>query len=787
MNQPASCSRLRRSSAGIAALLATLGTSIAAPVAMTGAGSYTENFDTLPQAPTATNVAVAWTNDTNLSGWYAENSGAALVNIVAGNGSSNSGQFYAYGTAASAERAMGTLGSGTPANAAFGVLLQNTSAGTLVIDSIAYTGEQWRNGGNVTAQKLTFSYQKSGSPITSLSPVNALPGGWTAISALDFTSPIATATAAALDGNDSANQAAISTTPSLSVAAGEYVFLRWHDPNDAGNDHGLGIDNLTISWSASGTPSLTVGATPTNFSENAGATASVGTVSIPTALGSDLTVNLSSSDTTEATVPASVTITTGNTSANFDIAAVDDFLADGNQSATITATASGYLDGQVGLTIEEDSDAPINVSVLPSSFSESSPGPVTGTVTVAEAVLSDLTVNLSSGDVSEATVPPTVTITTGNTFAEFPVTPVDDTDVDGTRNVTIFASATGYTNGSVQIQVTDDGDLPPAPTIPVNGIAFTGYNADGDDNVAFVALVPIAEGDVIIFTDNEWNGSDLGSGGGFVDTNEGTLTWTAPVGGIAEGTVVTLDNVSLGTRTASVGTLTGSNFALAAGGDTIYAIQGAVLSPTRVLAAISANTDVITGTGLTDHVVLATGTDIGAYNGSRSSQTTYANYLSLIHDEATNWITQDTGSNDGIDTVAPDVPFDTTVFTLSTGSNYSSWASTNSTAQTIDLDHDGDGVSNGVEYFLGGNTNTTGFTATPGVVNTAGTLSVTWTKAADYVGVYGTDFVVETSSTLSGAWTTETLGVNVVITGNDVKYTFPAGTKNFARLKVTGP
>ncbi len=121
------------------------------------------------------------------------------------------------------------------------------------------------------------------------------------------------------------------------------------------------------------------------------------------------------------------------------------------------------------------------------------------------------------------------------------------------------------------------------------------------------------------------------------------------------------------------------------------------------------------------------------------------------------------------------------------GSAYSSWASTNSTTQTSDLDHDGDGVSNGVEYFLGGNTNTTGFTATPGVVNTAGTLSVTWVKAADYTGIYGTDFVVETSNTLSGAWTTETLGVNVVITGNDVKYTFPAGTKNFARLKVTGP
>ena len=96
-------------------------------------------------------------------------------------------------------------------------------------------------------------------------------------------------------------------------------------------------------------------------------------------------------------------------------------------------------------------------------------------------------------------------------------------------------------------------------------------------------------------------------------------------------------------------------------------------------------------------------------------------------------------------------------------------------------------MKNGVEYFLGGSANTTGFTSLPGVTNTAGTLSVTWTKSATYTGSYPTDFVVETSPTLSGVWTTETLGVNVTITGDNVKYTFPSGTKNFVRLKVTGP
>ena len=57
----------------------------------------------------------------------------------------------------------------------------------------------------------------------------------------------------------------------------------------------------------------------------------------------------------------------------------------------------------------------------------------------------------------------------------------------------------------------------------------------------------------------------------------------------------------------------------------------------------------------------------------------------------------------------------------------------------------------------------------------AGVLSVTWPKAASYTGTYGTDFVVETSDTLSGTWTPETLGGSVIITGNSVKFTFPAG------------
>ncbi len=116
---------------------------------------------------------------------------------------------------------------------------------------------------------------------------------------------------------------------------------------------------------------------------------------------------------------------------------------------------------------------------------------------------------------------------------------------------------------------------------------------------------------------------------------------------------------------------------------------------------------------------------------------------------------------------------------------FTTWQSLNGTSGSITADHDNDGVPDGIEYFLGGTSNTTGQTVLPGITNTSGTLSITWTKSATYLGVYGTDFVIETSTSLTGAWTTESLGGNVAITGNNVTYTFPAaGTRRFVRLKV---
>lgn len=155
------------------------------------------------------------------------------------------------------------------------------------------------------------------------------------------------------------------------------------------------------------------------------------------------------------------------------------------------------------------------------------------------------------------------------------------------------------------------------------------------------------------------------------------------------------------------------------------------------------------------------------------------------------WNTQANGSGTTYqsgDTFA--ISADTTLYAKWTAPGYASWQTLNgATGQGLNLDHDNDGVSNGIEYFIGGpNGNTTGFTALPGVTNEGGgMLSVTYIHAADYLGIYGTDYVVEVSDTL-GSWIPAPTGVTFPVSpANSVKYTFPAGARNFARLNVTGP
>jgi autotransporter-associated beta strand protein len=246
---------------------AILATTIAALCTMPGRGQFeittatgntSQNFDTLANTGTTnpfTNDTTLTPGDSTLDGWslFGFTGAGSMVGPVAtyraDTGSSTNGAVYSYGPSGGSDRALGGIGSNalSSTGAAGGIsyyftfAATNNSTATLTSFTLQYDGEQWRNGGNATPQSMTVQYGFGAS--FDLVVWNT-PGG-----SFDWTSPVASATAAAVDGNTTGLVAGRGgTINGLDWATGQTLWLRWIDVNDAGNDHGLALDNFAFSW-----------------------------------------------------------------------------------------------------------------------------------------------------------------------------------------------------------------------------------------------------------------------------------------------------------------------------------------------------------------------------------------------------------------------------------------------------------------------------------------------------------------------------------------------------------
>jgi hypothetical protein len=232
----------------------------------------------------------------------------------------------------------------------------------------------------------------------------------------------------------------------------------------------VGINAVTV---VKALGSLSVSVNPNSFSEAAGANAATGTVTRTGDMTNALTVNLSSNDATEATVPPGVIIPAGQASATFPVTAVNDSLVDGTQSVTISASGPGFGSATTGVSVTDDDVAPtLTVTVNPSTFSEAAGSHAAqGTVTRSGSLSGNKVVTLSSSDTTEARVPATVTIPSGQASVTFWVSAVNDAIQDGPQPVTISAAASGLTAGSTVVTVTDN-DGPLALGLTVTPAAF---------------------------------------------------------------------------------------------------------------------------------------------------------------------------------------------------------------------------------------------------------------------------------------------------------------------------
>ena len=194
----------------------------------------------------------------------------------------------------------------------------------------------------------------------------------------------------------------------------------------------------------------------------------------------------------------------------------------------------------------------------------------------------------------------------------------------------------------------------PAMALSAGDLAFTSFNS-AEDGWSMVALNDIAANSTLFFSDNEWNGSAIGSGGAF-NTGESFSQWVTGAALINAGTVIRFSKIESATLlAASVGTFSRAtvalniNWGISQTADTVYAFEGTSASaPTVFIAAVTnqaggafsnAVQGVLTNTGLVagaTAIALPGATVFSQYTGARSNEASFAAYLPNVNNVA-NW------------------------------------------------------------------------------------------------------------------------------------------------------
>ncbi|WP_167546990.1 SdrD B-like domain-containing protein [Stieleria maiorica] len=188
---------------------------------------------------------------------------------------------------------------------------------------------------------------------------------------------------------------------------------------------------------------LSVDVQASSISESAGPSAATVLVTRNGDLSESLAVALSSSDPSEAAIASAVTIPAFASSVQVPLSAIDDFQVDGTQTVSITASSSGFLSGSDTVDVTDDDVAGVTVSAAAGLTTTEAGGSAEFTIVLDSEPTADVSINLTSSDVTEATVFPSVvtfTPSNWNSAQTVTVTGVDDAVSDGNQAVTIVTS-----------------------------------------------------------------------------------------------------------------------------------------------------------------------------------------------------------------------------------------------------------------------------------------------------------------------------------------------------------
>lgn len=228
------------------------------------ASTYSEDFNSLPQH--ASSQEVAWSDNSTLPNWFAENEDSETLNIRYGGtrhtGGSSERGLYSYGDRNVSDMALGVITRDASGDITYGVKYHNQSGETINSVTVTYTGEQWRISNGQRPQVLGFSYLVSNADPTIAIPERTT--GYTYVPELFFTSPkfdttglnLGGSTGTPLDGNVNENRVQITFSFNVTVANGDYLLFRWYKENSSKIEFGLAIDDLSVDFSSLSLSSL---------------------------------------------------------------------------------------------------------------------------------------------------------------------------------------------------------------------------------------------------------------------------------------------------------------------------------------------------------------------------------------------------------------------------------------------------------------------------------------------------------------------------------------------------
>ncbi|TWU41594.1 hypothetical protein Q31b_30450 [Novipirellula aureliae] len=221
------------------------------------------------------------------------------------------------------------------------------------------------------------------------------------------------------------------------------------------DDNG-GSDEETFRVTVVAPPKFELSLSKTSIVENANANAATLTIrrSGP-ALDTATVVNLSSSDTSEATLPSTVTIPANATSTTVAIDAVDDNLLDGSQTVSLRANAVGVDEGSVDLIVSdrETLRALLNLAKVREDATTGARLTLSRSNTNIDK---SLTINVRGGNASELNFDAELVIPAQQQSVVVNLVPINDDDPEPTQTYTYTFTASGYVGDEAGIELIDD-------------------------------------------------------------------------------------------------------------------------------------------------------------------------------------------------------------------------------------------------------------------------------------------------------------------------------------------